>query len=358
MTEQPPDYTQSPFVPAVHQERPPQSDSLSGLGQDAARGLRGKLIDSILQLVVQALTGSFIPGIPAFTQLFTWAFDILPAQITAPLSALVTLLVTIFDSIPIIGPPIGNAIEDLAALLGLINSNTNQANSTNNPAVAASDARIAALEAAAAGNSGGYDDFNGATLSAKWGVIAGVSSLTIGGGFANNSGTRRGNKFVASSPSTVKYKTTAAIVDISTGLSRMVIAGNAGFTLYAAIDVDRATSHVVDFNLGLCTSPTSSAMTVWDTFSLAAGALKNADVLMLQIEENVPSAGQNTITAYLTQTTSTTPTLICSFVDTTNALAIDGTAAHRGMALFTNMNANGSQHGCGWDVWSYADIPA
>lgn len=357
MTDQP-DYSRSPFTPQVHKDRPLSTGSIAGLDENTRQGLRGKLLESIMQVVVQALTGGFIPGIPAFTQLFDWAFDFLPEQITAPLSALVNILVTVLDSIPFIGPPLGNAIEDLAAMIGLINTNTNQANSTNNPAVASSDSRIAALEALAYGlGSGGFDDFNGATLSAKWGSLSGVSSLLTDDGHVTNSNTRRGNKFVESLAQTKKYKCQAAVVDLGTGLSRMGSAGNSTFSNYVAIDVDRASSHAVDLILGNCTSPSSSSMTVRDTYSLAAGALKAADVIMLQVEEDTPVAGQNTIGVYLTQASQTSPSLVCSWVDTANVLGTDGTDAHRNMCLITNANANGSQPGCGWDVWSYADIP-
>jgi hypothetical protein len=109
----------SPFVPQVHDEQ--RSNQTVGLSQDSQRGMRGKFIESILQLVVQAITGIFLPGPlgSAFSQLTSWA-DGLFDMIREPLSALVDLLVVILDSIPIIGPPLGDVVEDLAALFGLL----------------------------------------------------------------------------------------------------------------------------------------------------------------------------------------------------------------------------------------------
>lgn len=118
MTE-PDDPNLSPYAPQVHDEQ--RSQQVIGLSQDSQRGLRGKFIESILQLVVQAITGIFLPGPlgSAFTQLTDWA-DGLFDMIREPLSALVDLLVVILDSIPFIGPPLGDVVEDLAALFGLL----------------------------------------------------------------------------------------------------------------------------------------------------------------------------------------------------------------------------------------------
>lgn len=61
MTEpEPPDYATSPFGSQVHNPRPRRP--LPAMDEDTVRGLREKLISSILQIVVQALTGAFIPG--------------------------------------------------------------------------------------------------------------------------------------------------------------------------------------------------------------------------------------------------------------------------------------------------------
>lgn len=125
----------SPFTPQVHQER--KITSNTGIGQDAQRGMRGKLIESILQLVTQAITGVFLPG-PlggAFTQLSSWAQGI-GQSILGPL---VTILVTVLDSIPIIGPPLGDALEDLASLFGLMKANTDTAQATGQVAQGAAD---------------------------------------------------------------------------------------------------------------------------------------------------------------------------------------------------------------------------
>ncbi len=143
----PDDPNLSPFVPQVHDEQ--RSTQTVGLSQDAQRGMRGKFIESILQLVVQAITGIFLPGPlgTAFSQLTAWA-DGLFGMIREPLSELVDLLVTILDSIPWIGPPLGDAVEDLAALFGLLKSrDVVQQDSANtaNVGVAILNARINGL---------------------------------------------------------------------------------------------------------------------------------------------------------------------------------------------------------------------
>jgi len=86
----------APFAPQVHNEQ--RITQTVGLSQDTQRGLRGKLIESIMQLVVQAITGVFVPGDlgAAFTQLSQWATDLLL-------------------SIPILGP----ILEWLAQIFGI-----------------------------------------------------------------------------------------------------------------------------------------------------------------------------------------------------------------------------------------------
>lgn len=134
-----PDYTQKPFAPEVHQER--SSSDISGMDQNTASGLRGKLIESILQLVVQAITGVFVPGGlgGAFAQLTDWAFNLLPAQILAPLQDLVNALITLLGHIPIVGP----IITQLADMFGFLNDNTTTAQGSANTA----NSEIAALKA-------------------------------------------------------------------------------------------------------------------------------------------------------------------------------------------------------------------
>jgi hypothetical protein len=129
-------------------------------------------LENFLGVVVQAIFGSFIPGPlgTAFSQLANFFTSVLPAQILEPLSALVTLLVAVLDSIPIIGPPLGNAVEDLAALFGLLKAQTDDAQGSASTALS----EIAALKAAVdAGTSGELiiDNFDRAAannLGADW----------------------------------------------------------------------------------------------------------------------------------------------------------------------------------------------
>jgi hypothetical protein len=120
MTDPLPDYVQAPFFQELH-NRPAGSSGLVGLSQDEAETMRGKLTESLLGVVVQALTGGFLPGGlgAAFEQLAEWA----------------DTLLGVFDNIPIIGDLIdllmdflgggdgetdNPALGGLAALLGNI----------------------------------------------------------------------------------------------------------------------------------------------------------------------------------------------------------------------------------------------
>lgn len=72
-----PDYVGKPYPP-VHNE-PPKSTQWQAMTQDQLDGLRKRLIDSIIQIIVQLLTGGFIPGGGvggASNQLTSWATDI------------------------------------------------------------------------------------------------------------------------------------------------------------------------------------------------------------------------------------------------------------------------------------------
>lgn len=126
MTEQAPDWvTDTPSTDAIH-NKPAKAGGEFTTPFTPAKlfQIGAQLIEQLLAKVVAAIVGIFIPGGgTAFAQLADWASVQLPALILAPLTTLVGLLVTIFDSVPVIGPPIGDAITDLAALFGLIKTN-------------------------------------------------------------------------------------------------------------------------------------------------------------------------------------------------------------------------------------------
>lgn len=68
---------ESPFFEGVHKE--PPSTPFEGMSQDQIRGLRERLITSIIQIVVQAITGIFTPGGGlggAVGQLSSWASSV------------------------------------------------------------------------------------------------------------------------------------------------------------------------------------------------------------------------------------------------------------------------------------------
>lgn len=75
---QPPDYiAKIPATPAIHNE-PPKSAQWRGMSQDQVSSLQKRLLESIIQVVVQAITGIFIPGGGvggASNQLQQWATD-------------------------------------------------------------------------------------------------------------------------------------------------------------------------------------------------------------------------------------------------------------------------------------------
>lgn len=98
---QPPDWvTNVPGHPPVHTE-PPKTQQWENLSQDQVRTMRGRLIESVIQVVVQAITGLFIPGGGiggAQNQLTSWA-----------------------NNIPLIGPLVGAITGTVGSLFDLGN---------------------------------------------------------------------------------------------------------------------------------------------------------------------------------------------------------------------------------------------
>jgi hypothetical protein len=168
-TPNPNDPNQSPFAKQVHNDR--KSTSVTGLDENTRTGLRNKLIESILQIVVQALTGVFAPGISAFSQLVSWVSVSLPAQIKEPLTALVNILVTVLNSIPIIGPPLGDAVQDLANMFGLLKDTTSVAQTTGDTALSEVQLLKAAVDGQVYGGAVVTEDFteaNSTTLAPEY----------------------------------------------------------------------------------------------------------------------------------------------------------------------------------------------
>jgi hypothetical protein len=93
---------------------------------------RGNFIEMILRKVVEALTGSFIPGLGhAFGQLVTWATSTLPDLIMTPIQQLVDAIIAILGPIPIVG----GLIENLANFLGLTSQSAQDAQDTADSAL-------------------------------------------------------------------------------------------------------------------------------------------------------------------------------------------------------------------------------
>lgn len=91
------------------------------------------IFDPIRKLM-QMITGVFT-GFPSVAQVVSG----FPNFIRQPLVDLVGILTTVLDSIPIIGPPVGNALEDLAAMFGLLKTKADTAQATGDAAQVAAD---------------------------------------------------------------------------------------------------------------------------------------------------------------------------------------------------------------------------
>lgn len=87
-----------------------------------------------IRRLMQMITGVFT-GFPTVNQVEL----ALPDFIKQPLNDLVNILVTVLDSIPIIGPPVGNALQDLAAMFGLLKTKTETAQQTGEVAQKSAD---------------------------------------------------------------------------------------------------------------------------------------------------------------------------------------------------------------------------
>lgn len=87
-----------------------------------------------IRKLMQMITGVF-DGFPSVAQVVSG----FPNFIRQPLVDLVDILTTVLDSIPIIGPPVGNALEDLAAMFGLLKTKADTAQATGEAAQTAAD---------------------------------------------------------------------------------------------------------------------------------------------------------------------------------------------------------------------------
>lgn len=98
--EQPPDWvTKVPSTEGVH-SMPPQGQQLEQLREQQVDAMRKQLLESIIQVVVQAITGLFIPGGigSAVQQLQNWAEDIYEAIDDVPiLGSLIEIITGIED---------------------------------------------------------------------------------------------------------------------------------------------------------------------------------------------------------------------------------------------------------------------
>lgn len=286
------DPNEAPFASQVHQE--PPTTPLTGLDQNTAAGLRGKFIESILQLVVQALTGIFTPG-PiggAVTQLATWATDI-GGTITGMLSGIVT------GTVSTVGGLLGGFLN---ALLGF-GSNVIPAYTPANSAVANIQGQLNAILAQiSTTGEGDVDGFNYPPLSPTDWVSIYNSAVVTGGGYviAGHPGTSGAyytcQRFDKSRPDTTLWQVQMTIVGTNTGgtmtLGISRFGGGADSTLstrHPAVEFDvnpfgmfvrlgSLAGSPNDFNLGSLGWIEYGNVNVTST-------IKNGDVLALEVDE-------------------------------------------------------------------------
>lgn len=311
MTEQPPDYTISPFVPEVHKERPPQNDPLTGLSQDATNTMRGKLIESILQLVVQALTGGFIPGPlgSAFTQIASWGSGI-SDTITGILTGIIS------GTVSTVGGLLGGFLN---AILGF-GAGVIPAYTPANPAAANLQAQVNALAGAALpGGAGIFDGFNtGPTLSADWAPICGSGNIITADGYVYNPTDFECHRYNADRPGTTFWQVQMSLVFVSgTGFGGARILGGTDSTLttrFPAIEIVPDITGTSVHLISLAGTPSTAAdkdlgRTVHDSTHYGFFVLKDTDVFALECNET-----DALYHVYLNPGPGSTP--ICTYDDT------------------------------------------
>lgn len=179
------DYPQTPTAPSAAPAGYTTPATLDDPGQDPSvsseqlASYRSQFINLIVQEIVSIFTGSFIPGLgDAESQLGAWVNSTLPAQITAPLQALVNLLVSILAPFPIIG----NVATDLASAFGLLNDQTTTAQDTANTATSGVAALSAQLNAGTSGAliTDTFDRASASNLGSDWDQSYSSGSGTLG----------------------------------------------------------------------------------------------------------------------------------------------------------------------------------
>jgi hypothetical protein len=133
----------------------------------------------------------------------------------------------------------------------------------------------------------------------------------------------------------------AAVVDLGYGRSRMIVQADATFTNLVVLELSR-NNFFVDINLGPC-STINGTMTIKDSHTVATGGFKDADVLGVLVDE-----ATHTFTALWNNDP------VATWEDSTASIGTGAT--HRHLALCTNISANPTFPGCGWEVFSQADI--
>lgn len=172
---EPPGYYEGidPSIKSFPGESPNQPPGLGRIGD-----LFRTASEAILKKVVLAIVGVILPG-PLIDQLSHWAQILLPDQILQPIRDLIAIIVSVLDLIPLIGPPVGDALEYFGQIFGVIKDKTDTAQATGDAAQVSADnanVGVARLEAQAAGGAvpGGmvfndtFDVYNGSSLGSAY----------------------------------------------------------------------------------------------------------------------------------------------------------------------------------------------
>lgn len=307
-----------------------------------------------LNLLAQLLQGTFSGSesivadfVSAFSKLLTTATS-LTGSITdlwgqvQNFGGLIVQVIQELEETPILLPE--QLLGAIWFWVGGLWSTVQQGVSTSNPAVAAHDTRLAAVEAAvlALGQPSRTDNFGNPSLP-NWAAISTYPLIQVGTGdyYVKSSSAFRAGQFTESVPATGKYRVQAAVTDLGYGRSRLIFQANSGFTNFVAIELSR-TNFFVTISIGTAASLTAD-LVPQDSYSIATGGFKDADVLYGQAVE-----ATNTYTAFYNNDP------VATWVD--GAATIGTGSGHRNPGLCTNISGNETFPGCGWAVFAQADI--
>lgn len=222
---------------------------------------------------------------------------------------------------------------------GLFNT-TLQGVSGQNPPFASLLNRVTALEGTTYTTSPRVDNFNDPTL-ANWAQIGSIPKIQAPNGLVVPSTVFEAGSFTASTPATGHYRVQAESKNLTFGRSRIIAQADSGFTNFVMVEVDMQSDNTV-FSLGTA-STLNGNITVHDSHTVSTGAFKENDVIGIE-----PNESNHEFKVVRNNQ------VVATWVD--NAGTIGTGSSHRGMALCTNIDSSSTIPGCGWGVFSQADI--